>query len=181
MRYYRAKLTKFFGRRCSDRVDDLVQETMLAGIRARDRIAEPHAYTRYVFVAARRILARDIEHRRRECPAACALDPNDATDPASAVLVHAQINEIREALERMPPAYGEALAHYYLYGRRGAELAHALGVPEGTARTRIRRGLARVRQELDRKHTRSQGSVSAGAAGPDRSRASSSGSAASSA
>ena len=80
-----------------------------------------------------------------------ALDPTDHADPASAVLVRAQLTEIREALDRIPPAYGEALAHYYLYGRRGSELAQALGVPVGTARTRIRRGLARVRQELDRK------------------------------
>ena len=151
MRYYCAKLKKFFGRRCRDRVDDLVQETMLAGIRAKDRIAEPHAYTRYVFVAARRILARDIEHRRREGPSVCGFDPTDTADPVSAALLHAQLTEVREVLQRIPPAYAEALAHYYLYGRQGSELAQALGVPEGTARTRIRRGLARLRQELDRK------------------------------
>ncbi len=153
MRYYRTKLTQFFSRRCRGRIDDLVQETMLAGVRARDRITQPHAYGRYLFVAARRILARDIERRRREGPAARALDPTDAADPAGAALASAQLNEVCEAMQRIPRDYADALAHYYLHGRRGTELARVLGVPEGTARTRIRRGLARIRQELDRAPT----------------------------
>jgi RNA polymerase sigma-70 factor (ECF subfamily) len=149
MRYYRAKLTQFFGRRrCDDRVDDLVQETMLAGIRARDRIAQPHAYRAYLFVAARRILAREIDRRTREGPGVRELDPTDRAEAAGAALASAQLTEVYEAMQHIPREYVDALAHYYLHGRRGTELALALGVPEGTARSRIRRGLARIRHQL---------------------------------
>jgi RNA polymerase sigma-70 factor (ECF subfamily) len=149
MRYYRATLTRCFGRRrCEGRVDDLVQETILAGIRARDHIVEPYAYRRYLFVAARRILAREIDRRKREGPGPRDLDPTDMAESAGAALASAQLAEVYEAMRHIPREYVDALAHYYLHGRRGAELARALGVPEGTARSRIRRGLARIRHEL---------------------------------
>lgn len=142
-RYHR-QLTRYFERRCHDRAEDLAQETMLACIRARNRLDEPRAFRRYAFVIARRLLARDIARRDREHSEPQRTEVGDgvgSVDPAKLLRVYA-------ALDALPRIYREAIVHYYIEGRCGRELAEHLGVPEGTVRTRLRRGLAQLRATL---------------------------------
>lgn len=54
------------------------------------------------------------------------------------------------ALRRIPVKHQVALELYYIEGMRGPELAEALDVPEATARSRLRRGLAQVKKEIER-------------------------------
>ena len=54
---------------------------------------------------------------------------------------------MRAALRRLPPAQREALVLAYWGGMTADEIARRSDVPLGTAKSRIRLGLARLREE----------------------------------
>jgi RNA polymerase sigma-70 factor (ECF subfamily) len=55
---------------------------------------------------------------------------------------------LRRALRALPPAQREAVVLAYWGGLTAAEIARRCGVPLGTAKSRIRLGLTRLRDEL---------------------------------
>jgi RNA polymerase sigma factor (sigma-70 family) len=55
-------------------------------------------------------------------------------------------DEVRAALQRLSPIQRDAIVLAYFGGRTYREVASELGVPEGTAKTRLRDGLIRLRQ-----------------------------------
>jgi RNA polymerase sigma-70 factor (ECF subfamily) len=54
-------------------------------------------------------------------------------------------HEVRDALGRLSPVQREALVLAYFGGRTYREVAEELQIPEGTAKTRLRDGLIRLR------------------------------------
>jgi RNA polymerase sigma-70 factor, ECF subfamily len=56
---------------------------------------------------------------------------------------------VREALGRLPVAQREALVLAYFGGLTADEIARRSGVPLGTAKSRIRLGLAKLRSEVE--------------------------------
>jgi RNA polymerase sigma-70 factor (ECF subfamily) len=56
--------------------------------------------------------------------------------------------EIREALGRLPEAQREAIVLAYWGGLSADQIARRAHVPLGTAKSRIRLGLARLREEF---------------------------------
>lgn len=58
--------------------------------------------------------------------------------------------EIDDALSRIPAPQREVIALAYFGGRTYREVAAELGIPEGTAKTRMRDGLAKLHATLSR-------------------------------
>lgn len=64
------------------------------------------------------------------------------------VLRRGQSREVLEALERIPEGQREALLLAYGAGLSSSQIAEAASIPLGTAKSRIRCGLTRIRSEL---------------------------------
>ena len=59
-------------------------------------------------------------------------------------------DEVKTALAHLSGVQKEALLMAYFGGRTYREVAEELGIPEGTAKTRLRDGLANLRKQLER-------------------------------
>jgi RNA polymerase sigma-70 factor (ECF subfamily) len=57
---------------------------------------------------------------------------------------------VREAVRRLPDDQGRVIELAYFHGQTYREVARTLGIPEGTAKSRLRLGLARLETYLDR-------------------------------
>jgi RNA polymerase sigma factor (sigma-70 family) len=69
-------------------------------------------------------------------------------DPEDAAVVADEFHAVRQALLQLPTEQARALVLAACYGRTAAEIAASEDVPLGTAKTRIRLGLRRVRSLL---------------------------------
>ena len=67
--------------------------------------------------------------------------------PGPAAESHDEREIVREAIRRLPDAQREALVLAYWGGLTAGEIAQQVDVPLGTAKSRIRLGLARLRDE----------------------------------
>jgi len=63
-------------------------------------------------------------------------------------LLSAEARETAEAVRALPSPFGEAIVLHYLQGLSIAETAEALGVPLGTAKSQIGRGLELLRERI---------------------------------
>jgi RNA polymerase sigma factor (sigma-70 family) len=93
-------------------------------------------------------LVRREEHARRSTEAlveeaAAASAEGLATEELVGI---EERDRVRTALAQLSPVQREAIVLAYFGGRTYREVARELGIPEGTAKTRMRDGLARLRE-----------------------------------
>jgi RNA polymerase sigma factor (sigma-70 family) len=149
---YFENVYRFFRNKVTDGAEDLVQQTFLALVQSRDHFRGDSSFRTYLFTAARSKLYTYLERRRREGEridhgvTSC----EDLGISPSRVLAKEE-NErlLLHALRRLPIDMQIALELFYFEQMRGPELAAALGVAEGTVRSRIRRGRELLRERLD--------------------------------
>jgi RNA polymerase sigma factor (sigma-70 family) len=100
-----------------------------------------------------RNLAIDALRLRRAIPT----DPDDflnmglagsERDPETAAISGEAVARVRAALTTLPPPQRRALVLAALYGRTAAEVSEAESIPLGTAKTRIRGGLIKLRAAM---------------------------------
>lgn len=127
-----------------DDAEDIVQITFLELWRARKRYDPSRTLEGFVLGIAR---DRSIDHLRRRRHEVVDLDHlrNLAGDDGRELverLVWAA--EVREALRELPDAQREALEMSYFDHRTQPEIAQQLGVPIGTVKARMARGMQRL-------------------------------------
>ena len=139
---------RFFRNKVDQGVEDLVQRTFTACVEGRDRFREEASLRTYLFAIAHNLL---LEHIRRRGRPGAAVDPDVASivdlgaSPTSILAARAEENLLVQALRRVPMASQVILELFYWEQFTGAELGVFLGVPEDTARSRLRR----ARQQLE--------------------------------
>ena len=95
------------------------------------------------------------EHRRRTrspCRrrrAAHAREPVTRDTPETALEDHTTAGAVRTALATLTPAQRELIEAAFFEGYTHTELATRFGMPLGTVKTRIRTGLAAMRDRLE--------------------------------
>ena len=90
---------------------------------------------------------RQAEARRRR-EARVAREGGDVPDVAEAVLRSDTSGKVHTALEVLPEAQRQALELAYFHGYTYRQVADVLGIPEGTAKSRLRLALARIAENL---------------------------------
>jgi RNA polymerase sigma-70 factor, ECF subfamily len=134
--------------------DDVVQDVFVSCWEHPDRY-DPALGTLRSFTAmlGRR---RAIDHVRRRARAArreeraastIVSTPPDVEEAATALVIGEQV---RRALELLPAEQRRAIETAYFGGCTYREVAPRLGIPEGTAKSRLRLGLARLAEVLGR-------------------------------
>jgi len=105
---------------------------MMAGSRAVDRVRSRNAGS----AAADRLAVLDVQREQ------------GVESPADAVMRRHEAGLVLAAVAELPAAQRDAVLMAYGRGLSTAEIAKAVGVPLGTAKSRLRQGLQRTRQAL---------------------------------
>ncbi len=145
-------LFRFFRNKVSEGADDLVQQTFLACVQSRDRFRGDASFRTYLFKAAHSKLYTYLDKRRREHAAidygvtSCA---DLGISPSGIIAQDEEQRLLVAALRRLPVDLQVALELFYFERIRGPDLAEVLGIPEGTVRSRLRRGREILRAQLE--------------------------------
>lgn len=139
-RHFRA-IYCFFRNKVSGDLDDLVQATFLRCSQSKEKIRATGTFRSYLFTIARNILVDHYRKRRRDLSAeevsASKVIDLGAT-PTAMMAEKQEHNLLLSALRSLQLDEQVALELMYWERLTGREIAEVLGVPEGTARTRIR-------------------------------------------
>lgn len=141
-------LYRFFSNKVGDGVDDLIQRTFLACVESKDRFRKQASFRTYLFTVARHELYRHFrQHRKGASDVALAeMSVEDLGTSPSKVAVRQQEHKLLlKALRRIPLDLQLAIELFYWEGLTTAEVGDVLGVPQGTAKSRLRR----AREALD--------------------------------
>ncbi len=132
--------------------EDLAQDTMLRAIQnAPERIRSPrHWLGRILRNVVRERYRRDMRRQSREQVAASRAEDAPSSDElAFRVDAHRQVVE---ELMAMRGIYRDVLLRRYYEGETPTEIAAHMGLPIPTVKTRLQRGLAAMRERLDRRN-----------------------------
>jgi RNA polymerase sigma-70 factor (ECF subfamily) len=88
----------------------------------------------------------EARRRRAERDAARAVSAPDVDELATALVA---AERVRAALDRLPTEQRRAIELAYFGGKTYRQVAEVLGIPEGTAKSRLRLGLRRIAEALE--------------------------------
>lgn len=149
---YLQPLYRFFSNKVDDEVDDLIQRTMLACVRHQDKLAAARSFRAYLFSIARNELYAHLRGRAKNQDVDFGVTSviDLGTSPSVRVDAHLRQERLRAVLRSLPVDLQVALELHYWEGLSGSELAEALGIPLGTAKTRLRKAKQEVERALER-------------------------------
>ncbi len=131
--------------------DDVVSESLLFGLRERSGSVRHWGAWLKGVVRKKALEARRAQVRRgaHEAEVAGAESPMNPVDIASSLETH---EKLLAAVKGLEEPYRTAVWRRYVEGKEAAEIARESGVPVETIRTRTKRGLERLRHDLDQRH-----------------------------
>jgi RNA polymerase sigma-70 factor, ECF subfamily len=135
---------------CADRTsaDDVVQETFIRAWRHLPKLsADDRPIRPWLFRVARNLLI-DADRAARSRPVIVqALSSEDAgTDSALDQVLDREL--VSAALQHLSPAHRKVLVEAFYHGGSLVAVAQELGIPHGTARSRLHYALQALRQQL---------------------------------
>ncbi len=129
--------------------EDVVQEALVKAYRSLDRFRDDRPFRPWLL----RIVANEAHNAHRSSVRRTAREqrilPSDLLDPAGEVIDREAKEQLLGAVGRLPDKLRRVVTCRYLLELDEAETAVVLGVPRGTVKSRLSRGLARLRIELD--------------------------------
>jgi RNA polymerase sigma-70 factor (ECF subfamily) len=138
----------------ADDAEDAAQEGFMKAFAALPRFRHGAPFRPWLLT----IVANEARNRRRSAsrramlalraPEAGAGDAAIEASPEAAVLATERRTALLDAINRLPEPDREVIAYRYLLELSEAETAAALGVPVGTAKSRLSRAIDRLRTTL---------------------------------
>src|ERR1700756_4360933 len=143
-------LHSYVARFCPDRasVDDIVQETFIRAWRHLPQLsADDRPVRPWLFRVARNLLI-DADRAARSRPTTVQVQPAEegGDDMGLNQILDRQL--VTGALSRLSPAHRAVLVEIFYQGDSVARAARQLGIPHGTARSRLHYALRALREQL---------------------------------
>lgn len=146
-------LHRFFATKAPDVAEDLVQETFMACVKARDTFEGRSSVRTYLFGIARRRLLMYWRSKRRRGGDAVDFDQVSLQDlgasPSSLAHARGERRRLLQALRCIPLESQIVLELRYWEGMTAPAIAAVLGVAEVTARRRLKRAHEVLGTQLD--------------------------------
>ena len=146
-------IARFFRNNVDRGIDDLIQRTFLACVESKDRFRGDASFRTFLFAVAHNVLGKHYRSQRRHgdkidfgVTSVHDLSPS----PSAVVAQHHEHRVLLQALRRIPIEHQIVLELYYWEKLSAAEVGGVLDVPEGTARTRIRRAKKLLEAQMHR-------------------------------
>lgn len=130
--------------------DDLLQSSHLAALQGGGVAGR----TTHWFAGTLRNLARMVHRhtRRRQRREQTRLPAPDASDPAAIAMQAELLRDVAAAVQRLDEPFRTAVVLRYWQDLPPTAIAERLAVPLDTVRSRLQRGLTRLRRQLDARH-----------------------------
>ena len=144
-------LYRFFRAKAPDDYEDLIQNTLLECVRSRERFRGDSPFRAYLFGVARHRL---LHHLRRKGTSRIDFEPSQTSvadidpRPSSVMARKAEHRLLLDAMRRLPVDLQIAMELHYWEDLTTAELAAVLEIPQGTVKSRLRRGREALQEEL---------------------------------
>lgn len=142
---------RFFVNKVDDEAAELVQRTFLACVSARERFEGKSSFRTFLFAIAHNVLR---EHYRARDRARAQEDVDDhsvvdlGAGPSTALDGKREQRALLMGLRRIPLKFQLVLELYFWERSTAREIGEALGLPEDTVRSRIRRGKELLKEAL---------------------------------
>lgn len=146
-------LYRFFRGKAPEDYEDLIQNTLLECVRSRGRFRGDAPFRAYLFGVARHRLLHFLRAKGTnridfdgEQNSVADVDPR----PSTVIARRAEHRLLLDAIRRIPIELQVALELHYWEDLSTAELAVALEIPQGTVKSRLRRGREALEAELEK-------------------------------
>jgi RNA polymerase sigma factor (sigma-70 family) len=149
-RYYDG-LARFFRSKAGEHAPDLIQRTFLVCLETQSRMREGTTFQAYLFGVARHILLEHYRGKRRDGDRFDASESSVADlgpTPTTLMAREQETQLLLQALRRIPLESQMILELYYWENLTAKDIGDVLEIPEGTARTRIRRAKQLLETQL---------------------------------
>ena len=146
-----SSVTRFFRNKTADSFEDLIQKTFLGCVEGRERFRSQSTFRTYLFAVAHNVLRHHLRTKARHGDRVDfgMKSVHDLAPGPTTILAHRREQRLLlEGLRRVPIDFQVALELYYWEHLTAAQVADVLEVPEGTARSRIRRGKELLRERM---------------------------------
>jgi RNA polymerase sigma factor (sigma-70 family) len=144
-------IRRFFVNKVDDEAAELVQRTFLACVAARERFAGKSSFRTFLFAIAHNVL-REHYRAKERARAQDDIDDHSVVDlgagPSTAIDGKREQRALLMALRRIPLKFQVVLELYFWERTSAGEIGEALGLPEDTVRSRIRRGKELLKEAL---------------------------------
>ena len=127
-----------------EEADDVLQTVFLELWRSRERIDPGRSLEAWVFGIARKRAIDQLRRRKHDVIDVATLRSLAGEDGRELADRLAWSAELDHALDRLPPAQREAIELVYLADLTHAQSAERIGVPIGTMKARVSRGMQRL-------------------------------------
>lgn len=142
--------TRFFRNKVGDQAGkDLIQRTFLACFEGFARYRGEASFRTYLFAIAYNLLCKHFEAQRRSRIDLMTVSAHDlGTSPSEVLAARSEQRLVLAALRRIPLEHQALLELHYWEQMTAAEAALALGIPVGTAKSRLRRARQLLEEQL---------------------------------
>ena len=133
--------------RSADRVDDALQEVWFDVFRSVPQLADPSAFSAWVYRIAHNRAMREL---RKSRPLHIPLEGNELFEEADDNAIHLEVNvaRVHAALNQLAPEHCEVLLLRFMNEMSYEHIASVTGCPVGTVRSRIHYAKSALRRAL---------------------------------